>query len=120
MYAVWCGSVVSSHSLLASLLQGKLVRIKLGIAMKIRHLLGTFVILIITIYFVAAGIAGAQNQVSAENITIDKAIPSISIQQTLNPGDQFEQDRSIFSKTTLISLLVAVIGIVAFRRNNYS
>ena len=88
--------------------------------MKIRHFLGIMIIFTITVYFVAAGFAGSQSQVVADKSIIEKSIPSLAIQQTFKSGDEFERDRSIFSKTTLISLLVAVIGIVAFRRNTYS
>ena len=88
--------------------------------MKTRYLIGIFVVIIITMHFVAAGMAGSQSQVVTENLVIEKAIPAQALQNTLTSGDQFEQDGSIFSKSTIIYLLVAVIGIVAFRRNTYS
>ena len=88
--------------------------------MKTRHFIGIVVIIILSMYFVAAGMAGSQSQVDTKNPIIEKAISSKAIQHSLKSDDQFEPDRSIFSKTTMISLIVAVIGIVAFRRNTYS
>lgn len=88
--------------------------------MKIRYLIGIAVIIIVSVHLVAAGLAGSQSQVVSENTIIEKAIPSKAVQHSLKSPDQIKQDGSIFSKTTLISLVVAIIGIVAFRRNTYS
>lgn len=88
--------------------------------MKIRYLIGIAVIIILTIHLVAAGLAGSQSQAVTENSVIEKAIPSQAVQHSLKTDDQHKQDRSIFSKTTFFSLVVALIGIVAFRRNTYS
>ena len=88
--------------------------------MNIRYVIGIVVIIIITTHFVAAGLAGSQSQVAEQNHIIEKVISSDEIQNTLGSEDQFEQDKSIFSKTNILSLIVAVIGIVAFRRNTYS
>jgi hypothetical protein len=97
--------------------------------MKIRQLIGFFIIFIFTGYFVAAVLAGSKSQIVTENVTIEKAIMGEAVQHSLKSDDQFMQDRSIFSimqdrsifsKTTVISLIAAVIGIVAFRRNTYT
>lgn len=88
--------------------------------MKTRYIVGIFVVMLLTMYFVAAGTAGSKSQMVTENIVIEKANPTQTLKNTLTSGDQFEQDGSIFSKSTIIYLLVAVIGIVAFRRNTYS
>jgi hypothetical protein len=89
--------------------------------MKTRYLIGIFLfIIVITMHFVAAGMAGSQSQLVTENLVIKKAIPSQALQNTLTSGDQLEPDGSIFSRSTIIYLIVAVIGIVAFRRNTYS
>jgi hypothetical protein len=88
--------------------------------MKTLYLIGIVVIIIFTMDFVAAGISGSQSQVAPRNFIIDKAFSTKTNQHSLNSKDQFESDRSIFSKTNIISLIAAVIGIVAFRRNTYS
>ena len=93
---------------------------KIGTVMKIRNLTGIAAVIILSIYFVSAGLAGSQSTIDTEKIIIEKAHPIKTIQDNLGHGDSNEQDRSIFSKTTIISLLAAVIGIVAFRRNTYS
>lgn len=88
--------------------------------MKARHLISILFIIIISMHFVATGLAGSQSQEVTENFIIEKAVPSIAFQNTLKSDDHREETRSIFSRTTIISLIVAVIGIVAFRRNTYS
>jgi hypothetical protein len=88
--------------------------------MKIRYAIGIVVTTIITVYFVAAGLAGSQSQVVEQNHIIEKAISSDAIQNALGSEDQFEPDKSIFPKTNFLSLIFAIIGIVAFRRNTYS
>jgi hypothetical protein len=88
--------------------------------MKARHFIGNIVIIILSLYLVAVGMAGYQSQMDTKNLIIEKAVPSKAIQHSVKSDDQFEPNRSIFSTTTMISLVVAVIGIVAFRRNTYS
>lgn len=92
----------------------------MGTIMKIRKLIVAIAIISFTMHFLVVGLAGSQSNIDTENLIIEKAIPSKAIERTLKSGDQFKPDESIYSKTTFISLLVAVIGIVAFRRNTYS
>jgi hypothetical protein len=51
------------------------------------------------------------------NITVEKAFISESIPNSMALDNPSAQDASIFSWTTIFYLSVAVIGIVAFRRN---
>jgi hypothetical protein len=88
--------------------------------MKIRQLIVTIVIISFTVLFVIVGLAGSQSQTDTENIIIEKVIPSKAIEHSLKSGDQFKPDKSIYSKNTIISLIVAIFGIIAFRRNTYS
>lgn len=88
--------------------------------MKIQRMITMVAFIILLIHLTAGGLVGFQSPGSAQNLDIEKIIPSEIIQNTLASGEQFEQNRSIFSTTTIISLIVAVMGIVAFRRNTYS
>lgn len=88
--------------------------------MKIRRLTGIIIVALLALHIAAGGLAGSQSQESEQNIIIQKTISSLEMQTSLAPVVQSEEGRSIFSKTTIISLLMAVMGIVAFRRNTYS
>ena len=88
--------------------------------MKKYYLIIIIVISIVLMHFVTAGLAGLPSQAVTEGHSIEKAELTKGIQNVLKSEDDFEQERSIFSNTTLISLFGAVIAIVAFRRNTYS
>ena len=88
--------------------------------MKTRYILATIFVIIISIHFVATGLAGSKSQVVTENFIIEKTVPALALQKTMDTADQLEPKRSIYSSTTIISFIVAVVGIVAFRRNTYS
>lgn len=88
--------------------------------MKKYYLIIIIVISIVLMHFVTAGLAGFPNQVVTEDLSVEKTELTKGIQNVLKSEDDFEQDRTIFSISTLISLLGAVIAIVAFRRNTYS
>jgi hypothetical protein len=83
-------------------------------------MIGMVFVVTLSIHLVADGLAGSQRQEFAQNILIEKSIPPGAIPAPLDSPQQPVKDRTIFSKTTIISLFVAVIGIVAFRRNSYS
>jgi hypothetical protein len=88
--------------------------------MKKYYFIIIIVISIVLMHFVTAGMAGLPNQVVTEGHSVENAELTKGFQNVLKSEDDFEQDRSIFSNTTLISLFGAVIAIVAFRRNTYS
>jgi len=88
--------------------------------MKTSYWLGVLIVVVLMVHFSAGGLIGFQSKVPTKNLTIEKVISPQAIQNTLTPGEQFNQNKSIFSKTTIITLVVAVMGIVAFRRNHYS
>ena len=88
--------------------------------MKIRHLIGMVIIIVLTIHFAAGGLVGSQSKKSAQGIAIEKIAASGNLQDTIKASEQISPARSIYSKSTIISLIVAVMGIVAFRRNTYS
>ena len=90
--------------------------------MKMHHWIYVFVVTLVMIT-ATGGLVGLKSEGSAQNLTVENEIPSVATPDALNTVEQYNQDdqgRSIFSKTTIISLLVAVMGIVAFRRNTYS
>ena len=87
--------------------------------MKTIRIIKTIIVIAIALYFVGSGITGFQSVGHAQKLTIEKAIPANMMQHTLEPVNQFQQSKSIFSTTTIILLIVAIIGIVAFRRKTY-
>jgi hypothetical protein len=88
--------------------------------MKIYHIIGMAVVLMLSIHFVTVGSAGSHQQEFTQNIIIEKTVPSGAKPASRNPSHIIDEDKTIFSKTTIISLIVAVIGIVAFRMNSNS
>lgn len=88
--------------------------------MKIRYFISVTIFIVFMLHFAASGLIGSQGPQTPDVLSIEKTISSVTIQTPLQPGDKFKQDESIFSKTTIISLIMAVMGIVAFRRNTYS
>jgi hypothetical protein len=89
--------------------------------MKTKNIIGMVAVIVLTIHFAAGGLIGFQGKKSPQILTIEKVMPPpVAIQGTINPGEQLNGGKSIFSKATIISLIVAVMGIVAFRRNTFS
>ena len=85
-----------------------------------KNMLGIATIIVLMIHFTASGLVGFDGNGTGQTQLIKNTLPADTIQKTVNFGEQHSQDRSIFSKVTIISLILAVIGIIAFRRNTYS
>lgn len=85
--------------------------------MKMKNLIGMAILITLMIHFTASGLVGfngkgtTQTQLMKNTLTVD------AINKTVKSGEQHIEDKSIFSKATFISLVLAVIGLVAFRRN---
>lgn len=87
--------------------------------MKIRSWLGIIIFAVSTVLFSAGALIGFQSEKPPQHLTITKVMPSEVLQDATPSGEQSDQDKSIYSRSTFISLAVAVMGIVAFRRNTY-
>ena len=87
--------------------------------MKTIRLIQTIVVITLAIYFVGSGIVGLQSVGYAQKLTVEKIISPDVMHYILKPVNQFQQNKSIFSTTTIISLVVVIISIVAFRRKTY-
>ena len=57
---------------------------------------------------------------SVPKLTIQEAVPAGVSPKAITDNQDAVRDSSIFSWSTIVTLSVAVIGIVAFRRNTYS
>ena len=88
--------------------------------MKIRHILIKVAVTVLILHLAAGALIGSQIQDASINMGLDQVISAAETNNGLNVDDQIIQGNSIFSRATLISLLVAVMGVVAFRRNNES
>ena len=88
--------------------------------MKVRHIFLKIAVIVLILHLAAGGLIGSQIQDSVINMDLDQVISAMETNDGLNVDDQFIRNNSIFSSATLISLLVAVMGVVAFRRNNES
>ena len=88
--------------------------------MKTIRFIKTIVVIALAIYFAGSGLIGFRSVGHAQKLTIEKAIPSDVMQYSLEPANHLRHDRSIYSAATIISLVVAIIGIVAFRRKTDS
>ncbi|MFN2305277.1 MAG: hypothetical protein ACK2TV_16225 [Anaerolineales bacterium] len=84
--------------------------------MRLRHLIGSVVIIIFTILFAASGLVGSQSKNPAKNVIIEKTIQTVATQNRPEPVSIAEPNSSIFSNTILFSLIVVIAGVVAFRR----
>jgi len=86
--------------------------------MKIRHIFIKVAIIALVLHLASGALIGSQIQSGTSNVDLQQMISSPDIHNAaLGADNQFMQNESIFSKATLISLLVAVMGVVAFRRN---
>ena len=88
--------------------------------MKRRLIIEIVVLIVLASPFVASGLIGSESKQHTQKPCIENTIPSSPTQDIVKPGEQLIQEKSIYSKTTIILLIVAVIGIVAFRRNSFS
>jgi hypothetical protein len=88
--------------------------------MKTIRFIKTIVVIACALYFSGSGLTGFQSVGHAQKLTIEKAIPSDVMQYSLEPAGRLRNDKSIYSAATIISLVVAIIGIVAFRRKTNS
>ena len=85
--------------------------------MKVRHLIRTVVVIILTLHFVASGLIGFQGNKSDQIVSIEKTMQTVDTQEKADSLSAAEEDTSIFSNTILFSLVVVVAGVVAFRRD---
>ena len=86
--------------------------------MKIRQIFIKVAIIALILHLASGALIGSQIQDGTINMMdLQQRISSADIHNGLDADYQFVQNESIFSKATIISLLVAVMGVVAFRRN---
>jgi hypothetical protein len=88
--------------------------------MKKKNMIGIAIVIILMIHFTASGLVGFNGKGTAQTHLIKNTLQADAIQKTVESGEPHNQDKSIFSNVTIISLVLAVIGLVAFRRNTYS
>ena len=87
--------------------------------MKTLYLIGLVVAVVLAVGFLSGGMATSQTLETSNGLNATKTMPSNGeVQATIKPN-QVIPDDSIFSWPIIVSLGVAVIGIVAFRRNTY-
>jgi hypothetical protein len=96
------------------------IRLNLGVEMKMKNMIGIAIIIVLMIHFTASGLVGFNGNGTGQTHLSKNTLPADAIQKTVISGEQHKQDRSIFSNVTIISLVLAVIGLIAFRRNTYS
>lgn len=82
-------------------------------------IVGIILLIVLTLGFTAGGSSTSQPVNSIPNLLIEKALPAGVNPAVITGSEQSTETNSIFSWSTIISLSVAVIGIVAFRRNTY-
>lgn len=75
------------------------------------------IIITLMIHFTASGLVGFNGNATTQTHLITSTLSADTIHKTVISGEQHFEDESIFSKATIISLVLAVIGLVAFRRN---
>ena len=88
--------------------------------MKVRYWLGIVLVVVLAVHFSAYGLNGSQSRVPSQHHEIKNIIKSEAAQKAAQPGEHFFEEKTVFSRTTIIFLVVALLGIVAFRRNLYS
>jgi hypothetical protein len=91
--------------------------------MKTIFAIGIIITTILTLGFTASESSKYQAPDSTARLTVEvqNALPSEANTATIPQNGQHAQDgNSIFSWWTMVSLSMAVVGIVAFRRNTYS
>jgi hypothetical protein len=73
----------------------------------------------LTLHFGASGLVGFQSQSIEEGTLIQNVSASVATTQGLEIQQQTDEHRSIFSNGTILTLLIAVVGLVSFRRNSF-
>jgi hypothetical protein len=88
--------------------------------MKTFSLIGLTIVIILSVGISSGGLATSQTLDTSNNIlNVTKAVTQTGEAQAPLQQNQAIPDDPIFSWPIVISLGVAVIGIVAFRRNTY-
>jgi hypothetical protein len=85
--------------------------------MKMKNMIGMAIVITLMIHFTAGGLVGFDGKATTQTHLINNTISADAIHKTVISGEPHIEDKSIFSKATIISLVLAVIGLVAFRRN---
>ena len=91
-----------------------------GDVMKLIHILKILFIALLVLHIGASGLVGFQNEGTIKNDTLDKVIHAAEVQDGLDTDAQSLSNESVFSRATILTLVFAVMGIVAFRRNSYN
>ena len=95
----------------------------IGFYMKTIFAIATFITIVLTLGYTSSESSKYQATDATTKLTaqIQKALPTDGNPAALPQVEQYAQDgNSIFSWGTFVSLSLAIIGIVAFRRNTYS
>jgi hypothetical protein len=84
-----------------------------------KNIIGIAIIILLGIHFSASGLVGFNGKGTAQTHLVKNTLQADAIQKTVETAKPHNPDKSIFSIITIISLVLAVIGLVAFRRNTY-
>lgn len=85
--------------------------------MKRKHL---FVVLPLLVIVTAVVFFGFKEYGNAQEQAIEMTTPAPAVIKGGNEAGQADEENSLFSATIIVTLLAAVTGIVAFRKNSYS
>jgi len=83
--------------------------------MRILYLISILLIAMM-VFLPTEGLIGSQADLASPALSIQKEISSAPIQPALEP----DQKNTIFSKTTIITLVLAVFGVVIFRQHSFN
>jgi hypothetical protein len=92
---------------------------KRGMNLKTIAMIGTFLAVTLISSFTSGSLQHVQALSSLQTLTIEKAPTSVSSTDALALTEQTTPENSIFARSTIIFLIVAVIAIVVFRRHTY-
>jgi hypothetical protein len=92
---------------------------KRGMNLKTIAMIGTFLAVILIYGFTSGSRKHVQASISMQTLTIEKAPISVSSTDALALSKQTTPENSIFARSTIIFLIIAVIAIVVFRRHAY-
>jgi hypothetical protein len=92
---------------------------KRGMNLKTIAIIGTFLAVILIYGFTSGSRKHVQASISMQALTIEKALTSVSSTDALALSKQTTPENSIFASSMIIFLIIAVIGIVVFRRHAY-
>ena len=87
--------------------------------MKTLSLIGLIVAIVLAVALSSGGLATSQTLDTLHELNLTNKIPTSGEAQVTLKTTQVIQDDAIFSWPTVVFLGVAVIGIVAFRRNTF-